>query len=469
MSTSTDYRIRFLGAAGQVTGSRSLLTFDGRSVLVDCGLFQGTKAEREKNWIPLTRDLPAIDAVFLTHAHLDHSGYLPRLYRDGFRGPIHASRGTCDLARLLLLDSAKLQEEDAAYANRTGHSRHKPALPLYTIKDAEGVLQQFKAYARDEWHRAGPNLGVRFVKSGHIVGSSFVQFSLGGGNRPALVTFSGDVGHTRSKILRGPDPIPETDVLVLESTYGNRRHPESSAEDQLAEVVNRTMNRRGVLVIPAFAVGRAQEVLYLLRLLEDQNRIPAVPVILDSPMATTATDIFLRHTEDHLLPYAFTDGVFYPKHFKATESQEESLLACMQDGPLIVISASGMLSGGRVLHHLKKRLPDARNTVLFVGYQAEGSKGRYLQEKGRQEGNVRIHHQEISVCAEITTIEGLSAHGDYEDLLTWLKGFRSPPKQVILNHGSVAAAEALAERIRMQLKWPVVEALKGEATFQFHT
>lgn len=465
----SEYRIQFLGAAGQVTGSRTLLSFDGHTVLVDCGLFQGPKSEREKNWAPLGPNVADLEAVFLTHAHLDHSGYLPRLYRNGFRGPIHASAGTCDLAQILLLDAAKLQEEDAQYANRTGHSHHKPALPLYTTEDVEGVLKLLKPHSRNEWLRVGSNLGVRFINSGHIIGSSFVQFSLGGGNQPALVTFSGDLGHGRSKILRSPESILETDVLILESTYGNRRHSTRDTLDDLADVVKRTMERGGVLVIPAFAVGRAQEVIYLLRILEDENRIPSVPVILDSPMASQATDIFLRHTEDHVLPYAFADGAFYPKQFQTTESQEESMLACMQDGPLIVISASGMLTGGRVLHHLKKRLPDARNTLLFVGYQAEGSKGRYLQDHGRQDGVIRIHHQEVSVEAEIAYIESLSAHGDYEDILSWLRRFQTPPKQVILNHGTPESAEALAEKIRTQLKWPKVDALTQKNTFRYQT
>lgn len=465
-----DYCLQFLGAAGQVTGSRTLLTFGNRSYLVDCGLFQGPKPEREKNRGPFPKSPASLESIFLTHAHLDHSGYLPRLYRDGYRGQVHCTAGTRSLAQVLLLDSAKLQEEDAAYANRTGHSSHKPALPLYTTKDVELVLGNFSAHPRDEWVQVGSNLGVRFIRAGHIVGASFVQFSLGGGHGSTLVTFSGDVGHSRSKILRGPETVTETDILVLESTYGNRRHSERDSGEQLADVVNRTMNRRGVLVIPAFAVGRAQELIYLLKLLEDQNKIPAVPVILDSPMSVTATELFLKHTEDHIHPEAFASEVsFFPKHFEATQSQDDSMLSCMRDGPLVVISASGMLSGGRVLHHLKKRLPDPANTVLFAGYQAEGSKGRYLQDLAGRGGTLRIHHQEIPVAAEIASIDGLSAHADADGLLKWLEGFRRPPKKVILNHGTQEATEALGSCIRERFGWKDVVALKGEESFHLNS
>ncbi|MBS1983235.1 MAG: MBL fold metallo-hydrolase [Bdellovibrionales bacterium] len=459
-------QIEFLGAAGNVTGSRTLIRFEGKRYLVDCGLFQGSKELRARNWEPFVKDAASLEAAILTHAHLDHSGYLPRLKREGFKGKVFATHGTTDLANVLLRDAAKLQEEDAEYANRTGHSRHKPAFPLFTVKDAEAVLAQFAPQLRDEWLRIDRNLGLRFIRAGHIVGASFVQLSFGMGNESRLVTFSGDIGHSRSKVLRGPDDLAETDVLILESTYGNRKHPtDKEASADLADIASRTFARGGVLVIPAFAVGRAQELIYLLRMLEDEGRIPSVPVILDSPMSVTATEIFLRHTEDHIYPAAFDERSFYPKQFRATQSQDESFGACMMDGPAVVISASGMLSGGRVLHHLKKRLPDEKNTVLFVGYQAEGSKGRFLLEQGKKVGSIRIHHQEVAVEAEIASIEGLSAHADADEMIAWLSHFKRPPMKVFLNHGVAESAKALEAKIRTHCGWDAT-ALEKEGAFQ---
>jgi metallo-beta-lactamase family protein len=462
-------RFEFLGAAGRVTGSRTLIRYaPGKKLLLDCGLFQGTREEREKNWAPFLSESNRPDSIVITHAHLDHSGYLPRLYREGYRGPVYASEGTCELLDVLLKDAAKLQEEDAEYANRTGHSKHKPAQPLFDHNDAEGVLTLLQPQKRDEWIRIERDVGVRFGCAGHIPGASFVTFDFGGERGSRLVTFSGDIGHNRSQILRPPEDPGECDLLILESTYGGRFHSTLDPSTDFAKIAERTFRRNGVLVIPSFAVGRAQDLLFLIRSLEKSGRIPSVPVILDSPMATKATDIFLALREDHRSPDLFADGMssLVPAQFENTTSIDESFLACLREGPLVVISASGMLSGGRVLHHLKKRLPEEQNTLLFVGYQAEGSKGRWILDHGREAGTVRIHHQEIQVAAEICSIEGLSAHGDQADLLSWVSKLRRPPQKVICNHGTPEAARVMAKEIQEKLGWST-EALTGPTVFDF--
>jgi metallo-beta-lactamase family protein len=457
--------IQFLGAAGTVTGSRTLVTFGGTRVLVDCGLFQGPRSIRERNWEAFPEDPHRIEAVLLTHAHLDHSGFLPRLLKGGFAGPVYCSAGTADLLKILLLDSAKIQEEDADFANRTQHSRHRPALALYTREDVEDVLGKLKILPDQGWTQILPGLSCQVFRSGHIVGAKSLQLSIDVPGGQKLVTFSGDVGHDRMRTLRGPETPPETDILVLESTYGDRPHEKVDPLEALAAVVQETRAKGGVLVIPAFAVGRAQEILYMLRLLEDEGRIPRLPVILDSPMSSKATDLYLAHTEDHRLDTQFSTNNpenFFPAGFGTVESPDDSMMACLREGPLVIISAAGMLSGGRILHHLKARLPDEKNTVLFAGYQAEGSKGRYLQDKGELDGSLRIHHEEVPVRAAIRTIPALSAHGDAEDLIEWLKKFRHPPSRIFLNHGDPAASATLKARIKSELGWTAEIASETE-------
>jgi metallo-beta-lactamase family protein len=445
--------LEFLGAAGTVTGSKTLLHFGRRKHLIDCGLFQGPKELRARNWARFVPPAQELASVILTHAHLDHSGYLPRLTREGFNAPIHASKGTADVAELLLLDAAHLQEEDADFANRSHYSNHDPALPLFDTADARKALALFKSHERDQWIAVDEGLGVRFLRSGHIIGSSFVQLSLTVEGQPRLITFSGDIGHDRSHTLKGPVDVTETDILVLESTYGDREQPRTDPLDALAEIATRTFARKGVLVIPAFAVGRSQEVLHLFRLLEDAGKIPRVPVLLDSPLSNSATRVFLDHPEDTLFDLPFRDGVsgFLPHRFETVATPDDSMMACMRSGPLVVISAAGMLNGGRILHHLKHRLPHRENTVLFVGYQGEGTKGRYLQEQGKAAGTLRIHHKEVSVEAEIATLTHLSAHGDAQDLVDWVGRFRRKPKRIFLNHGSAEASLALAARLKTEL------------------
>jgi metallo-beta-lactamase family protein len=446
------FSMDFLGASGGVTGSRTLVRFDGFSALVDCGLFQGPKEVRQKNWEAMLDPKVKIDCVVLTHAHLDHSGYLPRLFGQGWRGPVYCSEGTAALLPVMLRDAAYLESEFAGYANREGYSNHKPALPLFTQNDVDLVVKNVKPMKRDEWIQLAPDVSVRFGNAGHIIGASHVQFTLAHPNGTRILTFSGDLGHDRSPTMKAPDPIAETDALVLESTYGDRLHPRSNIVEEFAAIAKRTFERGGVLVIPAFAVGRAQEILYIIRLAEDRGLIPKVPVILDSPMSQIATKVFFEHPEDHRegSPFAKEDGRDYylPSQFTATISSDDSMLACMRDGPLVIISAAGMLNGGRILHHLKSRLPKEQNTVLFCGYQAEGTKGRTLQERTGGLRVLRIHHQEIPIEAEIATMVSLSAHGDWQDISDWVKRMKRPPSHVIINHGNPEAMTAMAQHIR---------------------
>jgi len=439
----------FLGAADTVTGSRTLVGYRGRKWLVDCGLFQGAPAIRERNWQRFSPDPSSLAGVILTHAHLDHSGFLPRLAKEGFAGPVLTTSGTAALARILLMDAAKLEEEAARFTNEKGYSRHKPALPLFTDEDALRALALFETRPRHEWLPLGEGLALRFLRAGHIIGSSLVQLMADTPEGPRVITFSGDLGNGRSQVLRPPESLGETDVLVVEGTYGQRHQPRVGALAVLAQVIRRTFARGGVVMIPAFAVGRAQEITYMLRLLEDQGAIPRVPVVLDSPMAAAAMEVCLAHGEDQILDSGFLGAgdPFRPHRFEVATSPDQSMLACMRDGPMVVISASGMLSGGRILHHLKHRLPDPRHTVLFAGYQAEGSKGRYLQEQGALSGTIRIFKEDVTVQAEIVTMDHLSSHADADDVLEWMGRARRLPTRVLINHGEPAAQAALAVRI----------------------
>lgn len=455
----TNVKIDFLGGADTVTGSRAVVTYRGKRWLIDCGLFQGDKEKRDRNWKPVGPELQGLSGIILTHAHLDHCGFLPRLCQRDFDGRVHATTGTVDLAEVLLRDAAHLEEEAAAYANETGYSHHKPAQPLFTRDDAERAIRRLVGHPRDRWIPLADGLSLRFVRAGHIVGASFVQLSVDTDTGTRVITFTGDLGNTRSLILRGPEYLHSTDVLVIEGTYGNKLQPRVDALKEFAAIVNRTISRDGVLVIPAFAVGRAQEITYMLRLLQEQGAVPSVPVILDSPMAAAAMRIALNHPEDLVVSSGFAGSAyaFHPRNFEITESPDESMLACMRDGPAIVISASGMLNGGRVLHHLKARLGDPRNTVLFTGFQAEGTKGRFLQEHGTKGSTLRIHHEPITVEAEIVTLDCLSSHADWQDTIAWLKHLFRPPERMFVNHGEKAAQDGLVDRIQEQL------GLKAEA------
>lgn len=444
--------IQFLGAARTVTGSRFLLEHEGRQVLVDCGLFQGLKEIRKRNWEPMPLDVNRLDAVVLTHAHIDHTGGLPRLVSEGYRGPVFSTSGTRDLCGLLLPDSARIHEEEARYANKKGFSKHKPALPLYTSADAEKALEQFETFGYGRPKEIVPGITLTFVQAGHILGSAICVFDLL--STKQRVVFTGDLGRYNAPILKDPIAVDWATTLVAESTYGDRTHAETRPMDLLADAVNDMVVRGGVLVIPAFAVGRTQELLYHLDNLERAGRIPEVPVFVDSPMACNATPIYLAHANDHdLTMRELIEEGKTPLQTRSTRfvvSAKESRTINAFTGPGIIISASGMATGGRILHHLARRLPDPRNTVLFVGYQAVGTRGRRMLEG---EPTVRIHGHEVEVKAKLTQISGFSAHADWKELLQWMDGFTRPPKQVLLVHGEDSALTALQARVH-EKGWP---------------
>lgn len=449
--------IQFLGATQTVTGSKHLLEVDGYRTLVDCGLFQGLKELRQRNWDTFPLNPRSLNSVILTHAHIDHSGYLPRLVHDGFDGAVYGTPGTVELARIMLPDSARLQEEDAAYSNKKGTSRHHPALPLYTEEDASDTLELLQAI---NYHKRVPltkKLAFEFVTAGHILGSSFVCFEVecqDGATRRLVMT--GDIGRYNEAIINDPAAVAEADYIVLESTYGDRAHPEVNVKDELARIVNETAQRGGHVLIPAFAVGRTQQLVYLLRELEDEQRIPVLPVYVDSPMAVQATKLYLRHKEDHDLAMdELLDARRNPlatRRFHLAKTVHDSKAISNSQEPAIVISASGMATGGRILHHLLKRLPDERNTVIFVGFQAEGTRGRRLVE-GEQE--LKIFGQRVPVRAHIETLLNLSAHADYREILRWLSGFKRAPKTVFLVHGEFKAMLAMKQKIEEQFGWHV--------------
>ncbi|SRR5712692_1342563 len=448
-------KITFLGATGCVTGSKFLVEANGKRLLVDCGLFQGRKELRLRNWEPLPLDLATVDWVALTHAHLDHSGYLPRLVRDGFRGPILSNAATRELCAILLQDSAKLQEEDAEDAAQHGYSKHSPPLPLYTVDDATAALERFREMPRTGAFIISPEFTVRPHDAGHILGSASLELTITENGKSTVVLFSGDLGRYDQPILKDPEPPPRADVLLCESTYGDRDHPTDSPYDALAAVINRVSKRGGVMVMPAFAVGRTQLLMYILRKLEDANRIPNLPVYIDSPMAISVTALYMSHREDHDIEFTGEESIGDPLNSHTvhmTRSVEESKQINNVHTPCIIISASGMATGGRVLHHLAQRLPDPRNAVLLCGFQAEGTRGRALLEGAKTLG---IHGQDVAVKAEIVELRQFSAHADRGEILRWLSGFPAPPRQTFLVHGEPAAASALQGSIQSKFGWPV--------------
>lgn len=436
--------IKFMGATGTVTGSKYLLTSGSKKLLVDCGLFQGFKNLRLRNWEPLPVEPSEIDAVVLTHAHLDHSGYLPLLVKEGFKGKIFCTAGTRDLCAILLPDSGYLQEEDAERANRHRYSKHSPALPLYTQKDAERTLSRFFPIEMERDTDLGGGLTVRLSRAGHILGSSLVSVR----NNGTSILFSGDLGRPHDLIMNPPAAVGEADFLVVESTYGNRLHDPSDPKKALAAVINRTIGRGGMVLIPSFAVGRTQTLLHEIRLLKSENAIPDIPVFLNSPMAIEATEVFCHHAGEHRLSAEDCKAMCEGAQFVNTVEQSKRLNG--RKGPMIVISASGMATGGRVLHHIAAFAPDPRNTVLFVGFQAGGTRGEAMVNGAP---SVKIHGEYVPVKAEIVSLAGLSAHADYSEILDWLDRFKSPPRMTFITHGEPAAADALRRRIEERLHW----------------
>lgn len=442
--------LQFLGAAETVTGSKFLLTVDKRRYLVDCGLFQGGRELREMNWEPFPIPPKEIDAVLLTHAHLDHAGYLPRLWKQGFRGSVHCTAATAEIARLALLDSGKLQEEFAKYANKKGFSRHARALPLYTEKDAKEACKLL-APAKFNVQRPLDKCTFRFLIAGHILGSAFIELWLPNGEK---ILFGGDLGRPDQPIIRDPACVDAADYLLIESTYGNRKHPDTRPTEALGRLINESMSNRGVIIIPAFAIGRTQDVLFYLNELEQSGKCEPIPIYVDSPMGIDATDIYARHHEDHDLQMEQYEregrSPLRSRNVNFVHTVSQSKALNQMRGPAIIIASSGMAAGGRVVHHLAARLPNPEDRVLFVGYQAEGTLGRALIEGTNP---VRIMGQAIEVRASIDSIGSLSAHADADEIMAWLKRFRVKPKNTFIVHGEPAAQSALRDRITTELDW----------------
>jgi len=452
--------LTFLGAAGgTVTGSKHLLEDGASRLLLDCGLFQGLKPLRLRNWAPPPVDPKTLQAVVLSHAHIDHSGYLPRLCRDGFAGPVYCTGGTLDLLRIMLPDAAHLQEEEAAFANRHRTSKHDPALPLYTVADADRVLARARRVAFGERFTPASGVEARFTPSGHILGAGLVTCAIGG----RRLVFSGDLGRYDVPIMVDPDAVAEADVLLVESTYGNRVHSPDDPTERLAAAVRRAVDQKGWLLIPAFAVGRSQEILHDLRALETKGTIPRLPVYLDSPMGIQATAIYASHIEEHdaALTALEADGIrpFAPRHLTLARTVDDSKRLNDAAGPGIIVAGSGMATGGRILHHLKRLLPDPRTTVLFVGYQAAGTRGRMLKDGATE---MKMLGAVVPVRAQLMVSDAYSAHADREEILRWLGGFTRPPGMTYVVHGEPDAASSLRDAITSRLGWPAAVAEDGQ-------
>lgn len=446
-------KLTFLGAASTVTGSKTLVTHADTQLLVDCGLFQGYKNLRSMNWEPFSFDPTTLDAVVLTHAHLDHSGALPLLVKRGFRHQIFATPSTIELCHILWPDSARLQEEDADYANRHKLSKHALALPLYTEDDAKRALRRLEPLPFEQFSNVTSNMQLRLRPAGHILGASSVELTVG----DMTVLFSGDLGRPDDLIMRAPTPIARADHVVMESTYGDRLHATHDAEAALGEVIKRTAARGGIVVVPAFAVGRAQALLYALFRLKARSAIPDLPVFLNSPMAIDMTDIYHRHRAEHRLSVEECIGMCQVATMTRTVAESRALNSLRY--PAVILSASGMATGGRVLHHLEALGPDHRNTIVFAGYQAAGTRGARLLSGER---TIRIHGKDVTINAEVVSLPGMSAHADARQLVQWLATAPKPPRGVYLNHGEAGPADALRQRIERELSWSATVPRLGQ-------
>jgi metallo-beta-lactamase family protein len=451
-------RVTFLGAAGAVTGSKYLLQLGARRVLIDCGLFQGVKRLRERNWQPLPFEPHSLDAVLLTHAHIDHSGFLPVLVREGYRGPVYCTEATRRLLALVLPDAARLQEEEAEFANRHGFSKHSPARPLYTEEDARAALERLRPVALPSDIAVCPGVAASYSRAGHLLGAASIRIEAHGEGGSGSILFSGDLGRARDPLMRAPDPPPAADRVVIESTYGDRLHSNLDAETELAAPLDRTLARGGVVVVPTFAIGRAQLLLHLIARLRARGAIPEVPVYLNSPMAEDATPLYQDFPDEHRLSATELAAMSRVAHF--VNSVEESKTLNTRRGPMIILSASGMATGGRVLHHLAAFAPDARNLVLFTGFQAAGTRGAALLGGA---DTIKIHGQWVPVRAEVMQLRGTSSHADYRELIAWLAGAPRTPQRVFVTHGEPAAADALRQHLRRELEVEVTVPEQGES------
>jgi metallo-beta-lactamase family protein len=446
-------KLKFLGGAKTVTGSRYLVEIGHFRILVDCGLFQGLKDYRIRNWEAFPVNPRGIDALILTHAHIDHSGYLPKLVKEGFNGLIHCTYPTAELVKILLLDSGKLQEEEAQYAAKKGYSKHEKPLPLYTKEDAEKVFHLLQPVEMTEEVSISDNIKFTFYNAGHILGAAIVKLKIKGENQEKKIVFSGDLGRYHDPILNPPARLPFADILLLESTYGNRKQAHVKPEEELGRAIRETYRAGGVSVIPAFAVGRTQIILYYLFLLRQKGKIPDIPIYVDSPMAIDVTKLYKQFSNYHKLGSMFEDDGSNPFLYKKLhyyQSQEASMSLNAIRGDAIILSASGMATGGRVLHHLYNRLPNEQDSFIFVGYQAEGTRGRRILEG---EKTSRMYGIEVPIKSKIYYIEGLSAHADQDELIEWTEGFVSKPKMTFLIHGEKEAAEGLSNRLKEDLDW----------------
>ncbi len=444
-------KLTFHGAARTVTGSRHLLEAAGQRILVDCGLFQGLKKLRRMNWDDPGFEPGFLDHIVLTHAHIDHTGYVPRVMQYGYKGPIHCTRATSELLELMLMDSAHLQEEDAAWAKKRGYSKHKHPEPLYTSVDALQAIKRLAPVRYDKWIKLSNEVKLRYRNSGHILGAAFVEFRIAGGDgvNPGETTlvFSGDLGRYGVPLHTDPEPLPACDVLIVESTYGQREHEHDSILDQVGEEFEETISQGGVVLIPSFAVGRTQIVALILRRLMSSGSLHEVPIHIDSPMAIDATTIYSRHLYDNNLDDDIVDdgrSELLPKNVQLHRTVHESKQLNRMSGPRVIIAASGMMTGGRILHHLVRRLPERKNLILLSGYQAVGTRGRALQEGAR---TLRMHGQDIEVKARVGQMHGLSSHADGEEIMRWVHSAPQPPRRVFVVHGEPESAEFLAARI----------------------
>lgn len=448
-------RLRFLGGAKSVTGSKYLLEIESAKIsyklLVDCGLFQGLKDLRLKNWEEFPLNVKQIDAVVISHCHIDHTGYLPRIFKEGYSGKVYCTQASKDLMEIMLLDSAKLQEEEAEYAFKKGYSKHEKPAALYSVEDVNDMLPSLQGYGYKQSIALSPQINIKFHDAGHVLGSAIVEIDIIGDTQKKKFVFSGDLGRYNKPILRNPSAISKADILLVESTYGNKENPADNPKKRLGEVVNEAFEKQGCLLVPAFSVGRTQTLIYYFKQLIEEKIIPNVPIFIDSPMGISATGIYKRNKTFHTMQDEAI-AIFDFQNIRYFRSQQESISINNIKKNAIIISSSGMCNGGRILHHLYNRLPRTNDTLLFVGYQSEGTRGRRILDG---EPTTRIFGEEIEVKCNVVHLDGLSAHADKKELFKWLKNFKSAPKQTFIVHGEVETMQIFAQNIRNQMGWNV--------------